>query len=208
MLTGMANQTAMPGGTVEWSGENPGMYLKEQPDGPFVTLVSFFRVVVSPYGRGHALVLLESPLLDTSLPEALNVCVTDNDPLARWLVGEFVASFAAFRGATALRSMRHVPLLGVQASGDQRQSYMEWVKGEGVEATLSWEALGPPFMLEIDKPQSPTGHHRISSLFIEAERVTAKVNGRDLRGRPVPRELAGRRSSSAFLAFSETWVRL
>lgn len=39
-------------GTVDWSGENPGMYLKETQDGPFVTLLSFFRVVVSPHGRG------------------------------------------------------------------------------------------------------------------------------------------------------------
>jgi uncharacterized protein YggE len=48
-------------GTVEWSGENPGISLKETPDGPFVALASFFRVVLSPHGRGHALVLLQSP---------------------------------------------------------------------------------------------------------------------------------------------------
>ena len=41
-------------GTVDWSGENPGISLKENPDGPFVTLASFFRVVLSPHGRGHA----------------------------------------------------------------------------------------------------------------------------------------------------------
>jgi hypothetical protein len=49
------------GGTVEWSGENPGISLKEVPDGPFVVLASFFRVVLSPRGRGHAVVLLQSP---------------------------------------------------------------------------------------------------------------------------------------------------
>ena len=48
-------------GNVEWSGENPGISLKEAPDGPFVALASFFRVVLSPHGRGHALVLLQSP---------------------------------------------------------------------------------------------------------------------------------------------------
>jgi len=48
-------------GTVDWSGENPGISLKERPDGPFVALASFFRVVLSPHGRGHALVLLQSP---------------------------------------------------------------------------------------------------------------------------------------------------
>ena len=48
-------------GNVEWSGENPGISLKDNPDGPWTNLASFFRVVLSPYGRGHALVLLQSP---------------------------------------------------------------------------------------------------------------------------------------------------
>src|SRR4051812_722633 len=50
----MANAINFPG-TVEWSGDNPGISLKETPDGPFVTAASFFRVVLSPFGRGHAL---------------------------------------------------------------------------------------------------------------------------------------------------------
>jgi hypothetical protein len=204
----MAERTPIHPGQVDWSGENPGMYLKETADGPFVTLVSFFRVVLSPHGRGHALVLLESPQLDVSLPEALNVCVTDNEPLARWLATEFVTSFGAFRGAAALSSMRYVPLTGVQPSGDQRASYMEWVKGEGVEITLAWEQLGTPFMVELPRDKSATGRHEMFSLFVEAERVTATANGRPLRGRPVARDFAGRKSSTAFLAFSETWVRV
>jgi hypothetical protein len=203
----MASREPIHPGAVDWSGENPGMYLKEKPDGPFVTLVSFFRVVVSPHGRGHALVLLESPLLDVSVPEALNVCVTDNEPLARWLATEFVSRFGPFRDARALDSMRYVALTGVQPSGDQRASYMEWVQGEGVEATLSWEALGRPFMVTLPVDKSATGSHEMFSVFVEAERVTATVNGRPLRGQPVPRDFAGRRSSTAFLAFSETWVR-
>lgn len=48
-------------GTVEWSGENPGISLEEREGGPFVALASFFRVVLSPNGRGHALVLLRAP---------------------------------------------------------------------------------------------------------------------------------------------------
>jgi hypothetical protein len=194
-------------GAVDWSGENPAMYLKEADDGPFVTLVSFFRVVLSPHGRGRALILLEAPLLDTSLPEALNVCVTDNDALAHWLVSEFLSSAGAFRGATALRSMRYVALAGSEATGDQRESYMEWVKGEGVEASLSWEGLGEPFMVAVGPDRSATRRHEVWSVRVEASRVTAKVNGRALRGQPVPCDFACRRSSTAFLAFSETWVR-
>jgi hypothetical protein len=195
-------------GEVDWSGENPGMYLKEKDDGPFVTLVSFFRVVASPHGRGHALILLEAPLLHQSQPEALNVCVTDNEPLARYLVDDFVTHFGAFKGAEALQYMDYVRLTGVAASGDTRLSYMEWVKGEGVEASLSWEDLGEPFMVSLPKEKSPTGKHALFSLFVDARRVTARVNGRNLKGHPVPREFAGRQSSTAFLAYSETWIRV
>ena len=207
MMGAMTTRTPIHPGTVDWSGENPGMYLKEEADGPFVTLVSFFRVVLSPHGRGHALVLLEAPMLDRSLPEALNVCVTDNEPLARWLVQGFVAHFGAFRGVTALEAMAYRPLQGVATSGDQRASYVEWVKGDGVEATLAWEGLGEPFLVALPPEKSATGRHEMWSLFVEAERVNARVNGRPLRGRPFPRDFAGRRSSTAFLAFSETWVR-
>ena len=184
------------------------MYLKERADGPFVTMVSFFRVVASPHGRGHALVLLEAPLLDRSLPEALNVCVTDNEALARYLVNDFVAYFGAFKGAAALPHMDYVPLEGVAASGDTRSAYMEWVKGRGVEASLSWEDLDEPFVVNLPKEKSATGKHALLSLFVDARRITATVNGRPLKGHPVPREFAGRQSSTAFLAYSETWIKL
>src|SRR5438094_402074 len=58
IIARMTTPTLTHPGVVDWSGENPGMYLKEKADGAFVTLVSFFRVVASPHGRGHALVLL------------------------------------------------------------------------------------------------------------------------------------------------------
>jgi len=204
----MTTPTLVHPGVVDWSGENPGMYLKETPDGPFVTLVSFFRVVASPHGRGHALILLEAPLLHRSLPEALNVCVTDNDALAHYLVSNFAAHFGAFKDAEALQYMDYVPLEGVAASGDTRSAYMEWVKGPGVEVTLSWEDLGEPFMVNIPKEKSATGKHALHSLFVDARRATATVNGRRLKGKPVPREFAGRQSSTAFLAYSETWIKL
>jgi len=207
MIAAMSLPMPIHPGEVDWSGENPGMYLKEKPDGPFVTLVSYFNVVASPHGRGHALLLLEAPLLHRSLPEALNVCVTDNDPLARYLVANFATYFGAFKGAEALGYLDYIPLDGVAATGDPRTAYMVWVKGKGVEASLSWEDLGPPFMVTLPAGQSATGKHALFSLFVDARKVTATVNDRPLKGQPVQRDFAGRKSSTAFLAYSETWVR-
>ena len=49
-------------GKVEWSGENPGIYLKSDPaNAEYDTLALFFRVALSPYGRGHAGLVLGAP---------------------------------------------------------------------------------------------------------------------------------------------------
>ena len=77
-------------GNVEWSGENPGISLKERADGPFVSLASFFRVVLSPHGRGHVLVLLQSPQDANPPAERGNYCFHDNEKMARFLVSDFV----------------------------------------------------------------------------------------------------------------------
>ena len=69
-------------GKIDWSGENPGMYLKDSETGPFVTLISFFRVVASPLGKGHAAFMLLDPHGDGRSADKPNVCLTDNEPLA------------------------------------------------------------------------------------------------------------------------------
>ena len=94
---------------VDWSGENPGMYLKETADGPFVTLISFFRVVTSPHGKGHAAFMLLDPHGDGRNPEKPNVCLTDNEPLADYVklyesVAGFVHPLVPTRRATLAHS--------------------------------------------------------------------------------------------------------
>ena len=193
-------------GKVDWSGENPGMYLKESADGPFVTLISFFRVVCSPHGRGHAAFLLLDPHGDGKDPKRPNLCVTDNEPLARYLRDGFVASFAAFRGAAGLSQVRFEPGSGFAASGDALKSYTESCRYAGGEISLTWDKLGDSFMVEFPKDKSATGKHEMFSLFVPASDIRVSVAGRGVAGRPVPRDVFGKVSSTAFLAFSETWI--
>ena len=56
------------------------------------------RIVYSPHGMGHGIVVLDEPGTEKSLPAALNVCITDNEALARFLVDQFFCNFASFRG--------------------------------------------------------------------------------------------------------------
>ena len=188
-------------GEVDWSGENPGMYLKEREDGPFTTLVSFFRVVLSPHGRGHAVVVMQAPQ-----GGAGNVCWSDNEPLARYLIDGFVGSFAAFKGA-ALSSIEHRRLDSVTPSWDSPTQYSETIKAGSSTLRLEWKGVGRPFALEMPAHKSATGKHVVLSLFAGAAEGIATLDGKRLPGQPIPRDMAGRQITTAFLAFSETWIK-
>ena len=194
-------------GTVDWSGENPGISLKEKPDGPFVALASFFRVVLSPHGRGHALVLLQSPQ-DASPPaDRANVCLHDNEPLARYLVAEFVSYFGAWKGLPGLKGLAYRTLDRVEAAGDPAGTYSETVASDDLTVHLTWSGLGKSFCFALPPDKSATGKHHMPSLFVPCADATITVNGRTLPGKPVPREIAGHALTTAMLAFSETWIR-
>jgi hypothetical protein len=194
-------------GAVEWSGENPGISLKDRPDGPFVVLASFFRVVLSPHGRGHALVLLQSPNEASPGRERPNYCLTDNEALARYLVTDFVSYFGAYKGLPALETLAYRQLDSVEASGDPASTYSEAVRAGDLDVRLTWSGLGEPFCFALPPDKSATGKHHMPSLFVGCRDATVTVNGRTLPGKPVPREIAGRTITSAMLAFSETWIR-
>jgi hypothetical protein len=194
-------------GTVEWSGENPGISLKDSPDGRFVALASFFRVVLSPHGRGHALVLLQSPDESSPPAERANYCLHDNEALARYLVTDFVSHFGAYKSLPSLNNLTYRRLDSVESSGDPSATYGERVTAGALTVELTWSGLGEPFCFAFPPDKSATGRHHMPSLFVGCRDATIAVNGRALPGKPVPREIAGRTITTAMLAFSETWIR-
>ena len=196
-----------PDGTVDWSGDNPGIYLKDSADGPFISLMVWFRVALSSHGIGHALVLFEDPTRSISWPGIANFCISDNLPLARYLVENFCKKFGVFRDARAFEAMPYLTMQGHSASGDNLSSSSVTVTAEGIQVELNWDKLGKPFAADVLPEQSATGAHEMYSVFVEAAEASIVVNGRRLRGQPFPRPFMGRTASSAFLAFSETWLK-
>ena len=65
-----------PEGTVDWSGDNPGIYLKDAEDGPFLSLMVWFRIALSAHGKGHVLVLFEDPTRAATWPPSCGTCRT------------------------------------------------------------------------------------------------------------------------------------
>lgn len=191
---------------VDWTGDNPGIYLKDSADAPFRTLMVWFRIAHSRFGAGHALLLFEDPARAGGWPGVANVCVTDHPELARDLVERFCKRFGAFRNAAAFTDLAYLPMLGHTTEGDGLRSSSITVRGEGLEVVLRWDALGTPFAADVPPEQSATGVHRMLSVFIESGDASIMVNGRQLPGKAYPRPFFDRAVSSAFLASSETWL--
>lgn len=202
----MADTILFPG-KVEWTGENPGISLKETADGPFVTLASFFRVFQFDLGRGHALVLLQSPQSAKPKKDAENWCFYDNEKLARFLVEGFVSHFGAFKGVPGLKNLVYRRLDTVETQGNAIDSYRETINAGDLTIRLEWKGLGEPFCFAYPPEKSATGKHYMPSTFVGCQEALVTVNGRILPGKPVPREIGGRTITTAMLAFSETWIR-
>ena len=200
-------QHPFPEGQLDWSGDNPGIYLKETAEGPFVSLLLWFRIALSPHGKGHVVVLFEDPTSPAAWPELANFCITDNEPLARYLVEGFCKKFGVFKDARAFAALRYLPMLGHEATGDNVSSSAIAVRAPDLQVQLDWDRLGKPFAADVLPEQSATGAHEMYSVFVESAAASITVNGRRLPGHPFPRPFMGRTASSAFLAFSETWLR-
>jgi hypothetical protein len=193
-------------GTIFWTGENPGIMLKERDDGPWSALALFFRIAWSPAGQGHALLLLERPELAKSLPDAANVIMGDNEPLTRLLMTEFVGKLGAFSDPPGFKAAKRLAISEARAGGDPSSRYSERVTGGGLDVELVWDGLGRPTALELPPPLTGTKAHTMFSLLVESRDPAILVNGRRLPGKPVPRVQAGIQTTSAFLYFAETWI--
>ncbi len=203
----VACRTPVNPGQVEWSGDNPGIYLKRLADGPFTALALFFRVVLSPHGRGTAMLVLGDPDQAAGWPDARNLCIGDNQALCRYLIDGFVANMPSFRGKAGLLHARYLPLTAARTLGSTNARFTEVVESDTLVAEMAWEQLGAPFAVEVKKDQSSTGTHEMVSIFLEARAAQITLAGKRLDGQVADRQMFGRTISTAFLAFSETWIR-
>ena len=193
-------------GTVDWTGENPGILLKNE-DGSFAAMALFFRVAWSPVGQGQVLLLYGTPGSAEAGPGAPNIMLSDNAELSRYLLDNFIGKLGAFRDSPAFDNLTHVVAQTVRSGGDPMgHRYTESVSGEGYSVELVWEALEAPLALELTPQQVGTGEHNMFTLLVPAREAQIIVNGKSLPGAVGTRVQAGMETTSAFLYFSETWV--
>ncbi len=193
-------------GRVAWTGENPGILLKKDPDGPWSSIALFFRVFWSPKGRGTALLLFEKPDVAESLPSVHNIMLSDNQPMAEFLLDTFISKLAVFAESPAFSAIQHVSITESYAAGDPRSRYSEIVNADNINIELHWDGLGKPVALELPAELTGGKEHEAYNVLVESRQPEIKLNGKSLPGKPVPRVQAGIETTSAFLYFSETWI--
>ena len=194
-------------GRVDWSGDNPGIYLKDEPDGDYTALALFFRVALSPHGRGHAAIVLGAPDTGQGWPDVPNFIMTDNQRMMRWIVEGWVRKMPTFIGKAGLEAMTWLDCDSVEKRpGDLTTRYSETLRGSGVTLEMVWRDMGAPIPVEVTAENSATKEHEMYSVFLEAKAAQIVINGIPLPGQVADRQFFGRTMSTAFLAFSETWV--
>ena len=183
---------------IRLTGENSFIQLKHAEDGPLMSRVSHWRVLLSPGGPGHAL-FIQSELTGDQVR-----IYSDNIALARWLQKEIeVGLYAGFadEGLTVAEATfsRH---------GDVRSFSTEKIASADEEISLTWYDFGEPFLVRFAPGSiNPELSHGVYSVLTPAGQAQLVVNGKVAGGRPFPVELGGHMGSSCSLAWSETWVR-
>jgi hypothetical protein len=182
---------------VRLTGENSFIRLRHEENGPETTRGSHWRILWSPAGQGHVL-YLQSELTDNQVR-----IYSDNIALARWLQEEIESLlYPAF-------AAQDLPVTAAvfDKLGDRWSSWTELVESDEELVRLTWYDFLEPFMLTVPAGSISGRPHGVYSCFVPAQRAQVTLNGRVAIGRPFPQERDGRASSTACLAWSETWVR-
>ena len=200
------NQPRNPG-IVEWSGDNPGIYFKEDPNGDWTALGLFFRVNLSPYGSGHVMIVMDRPNEALGYPDANNICLWDNEKLTEYLIQDFVSKFPSFLGKKGLDSMSYYQIDEITSRGALPDHHVESIISKDLEVVMCWSDMGEPFAAEVAVEASATGEHEMYSVFLEARTAYISVNGERFKGALTTRNFLGQEMSTAFMAISETWIK-
>ncbi|MDA1189600.1 MAG: hypothetical protein O2854_08005 [Chloroflexi bacterium] len=182
---------------VRLTGENSFIRLLDKEGGTETTRVSHWRIFRSPAGPGHV-IYIKSEITGGNIR-----IYSDNVAMARWLQGEIeTALFPPFGDQS-------IPVIDAEFA---RVGNQPTVSSEIAEAanddivSLTWHDIGEPFIIRFEAGSMPNTKHGVYSCLIPCASAQVSINGVAAKGTPQPEEMAGHMSSTACLAWGETWV--
>ena len=132
---------------------------------------------------GSGIVVLDQPGVAQGYPAVVNFCISDNEPLARYLIDEFFSKFASFRVSPGIQAVTHLPMIECRREGSTLSTYSEIVRSADLEVVATWKNLGPPYAVDMPAENGPTKLHQMYSLFLDAGDGSVTINGRPLAGK-------------------------
>jgi hypothetical protein len=189
-------------GKVAVIGENPGIRLVAKEGAPPSTSVSFWRVFQSPAGEGHVCFVTSDIAGDGPTPDDIRLAFTDNEKLAEYVAVQLMTAFDKAYGEKPFPVRR----ARFERKGGTTTAWTESLTADGYRVDLVWRDLLEPFAIE-SKAGVPHNPYTILSTFVPAKTAEVVINGTRAAGQATPRMRGTRQSSSAFLAFAETWLK-
>ena len=196
-------------GKLDWTGDNPFIYLKTDINQEWSSLTLYFRIASSAYGQGKAILVLDNPY--QAEPEnKRRLMITDNLPLAEYLVTDFVRHFGLFRQAVALDEMQYIAdgVFSTENNFPHHVSESVHSASQNLTVELLWNELQEGICVDLPAHLTQTQKHEMMCVFHPALSAQVLVNGEALAGQTIERDFNGTRAQSASLANSETWVRV
>lgn len=182
---------------IRLTGENSFIRLMDPSGENQTTRASHWRVLWSPGGAGHVL-FIKSDLVDDEVR-----IYSDNIALARWLQDEIESLlYPDFAD-------QNMPVVDAEFNkkGDPNTFWTETIESDDDAISLTWYDFMEPYMLVVPAGGAPGRPHGVFSCFIPARKAQLTLNGNVADGKVIHESRGDKDSSSACLAWSETWVR-
>lgn len=180
-------------------GENPALTLFEPGTDRAVAAASYWHCTDSPAGTGHALILWIA-----GSGEETSAIYTDHPPLARRMVDDLTRHFPEFEGIP----VADLPVVsGVCGHIFDGTTYRVECQSEAHWIELAWS--GPLDRKQIVWPGFPAGQATfdLTTVICPCASAGLRVDGRPIIGEVrLGESRDGHPTSSAFLAFAETWI--
>jgi len=184
---------------VFFCGENPGLTLYVPGTEQAVAIVSYWLCTDSPHGIGHALVLW----LAESAQLGHGGIFTDNRELAEVLVRTLTQHFPEFQNVPVGELTYIDARCGHVYDGER---YTVTCQTADAKIEIEWRNLLE--RKQILWPSFPAGEQAfdLSTAICPCRFGRIRINEEEVAGEVIVQSENGKYSSSAFLAFAETWV--
>ena len=173
-------------------------------NGSVLTNVSYWRIVWSPAGAGQVCYLTTG---DGKSAGDLRIALVDNRTLYDCLTREIMTTIdpsISQRPFTVVQATFNDPGEGSFDAGGVMAGRTVTLKSPTYAVAFVWRDFSEPYQIDLTVGKE-SSRLAVTSLFIPAKSAEVVINGKKSAGNVYPTSGIGR--SSAFLAFSESWLK-